>query len=131
MLVHKGNTVWGVRREGGGGGKYSLFRKAIDGTSGIEAWKRNLLVRPRAMLKSSDILFLGVMPIDILADDPHAAYDGRLGGSIWVCSEKDGSKVAEYTLSAPVNWDGMVAAGRRLYLSTADGRLICMASVDR
>jgi hypothetical protein len=45
-----------------------------------------------------------------------------------VCSEEDGSKLAEYTLPAPVNWDGMAAAGRRLYLSTADGQLICMAS---
>ena len=87
-------------------------------------------MRPRARLKSGDMLFLGVMPTGIPADDPHAAYDGRLGGSIWVCSENDGSKLAEYALSAPVNWDGMAAAGRRLYLSTADGRLICMASVD-
>ena len=87
-------------------------------------------MRPRAMLKSGDMLFLGVMPTDIPADDPHAAYDGRLGGSLWVCSEKDGSKLAEYALPAPVNWDGMAAAGRRLYLSTTDGRLTCMASAE-
>ena len=130
MLVHKENTVWGVQRGGRGGGEYSLFRKALDGSSGIRPWKRDLSVRPSAILKSGDLLFLGVMPTDIPADEPHAAYDGRLGGSIWVCSEKDGSKVAQYALSAPVNWDGMAAAGRCLYLSTADGRLICMASVD-
>ncbi|MHC4403133.1 MAG: hypothetical protein ACYTG0_26015 [Planctomycetota bacterium] len=47
-----------------------------------------------------------------------------------VCSEEDGSKLAEYVRSAPVNWDGMAAASRRLYLTTADGRLVCMPSID-
>jgi len=80
------------------------------------------------MLKSGDLLFLGVMPTAIPADDPHAGYDGRLGGSLWVCSASDGSRLSEYALPSPVNWDGMAAAGRRLYVSTADGRLVCMAS---
>ena len=69
----------------------------------------------------------GVMPTEIPTGDPHAAYDGRLGGSLWVCSAHDGSKLGEYALSGPVNWDGMAAAGKRLYLSTADGQLMCMA----
>jgi hypothetical protein len=46
-------------------------------------------------------------------------------------TEKDGSKLAEYSFSAPVSWDGMAAAGRHLYLSTVDGRLVCMASVHK
>jgi len=129
MLVHDENTVWGVVRNGRGNpvGKYSLFKRGLDTSTGDKPWRKDLSVRPRAMLKSGDMLFLGVMPTEIPADDPHAAYDARLGGSLWVCSEKDGSKVAEYALSAPVNWDAMAAAGRRLYLSTADGRLVCMA----
>jgi len=129
MLVHNENTVWGALRNDrkNPAGKYSLFRKNIDISAPDKPWKQDLPVRPRAMLKSGDLLFLGVMPIDIPADDPHAAYDGRLGGSLWVCSEKDGSKLAEYALPAPANWDGMAAADRRIYLSTADGRLICMA----
>jgi hypothetical protein len=132
MLVHNETTVWGVLRNDrrSPAGKYSLFRKNMDPSREDKPWNKDLPVRPRAMLKSGDMLFLGVMPTDIPADDPHAAYDGRLGGSLWVCSEKDGSKLAEYALPAPVNWDGMAAAGRRLYLSTADGRLICMAPSD-
>ncbi len=133
MLVHNENTVWGAVRNGrrNPAGKYSLFRKSMDASTGDKPWRKDMPVRPRAMLKAGDLLFLAVMPTDIPADDPHAAYDGRLGGSLWVCSADDGSKVAEYALSSPVNWDGMAAAGRCLYLSTADGRLVCMASVDR
>ncbi len=131
MLVHDENTVWGIQRARSGEGKYNLFRKAIDATSAIKAWKQDLPVRPRAMLKSGEMLFLAVMPTEIPTDDPHAAYDGRLGGSLWVCSENDGSQIAEYPLSAPVNWDGMAAADHRLYLSIADGRLTCMTPVEQ
>jgi hypothetical protein len=132
MLVHDPHTVWGVLRENRRrtAGQYSLFKKVLDPSAGDKPWKVALPVRPRAMLKSGNLLFLGGMPTDIPADDPHAAYDGRLGGSLRVCSERDGSTLAEYALSAPVNWDGMAAAGRRLYLSTADGRLICMAPAN-
>ena len=129
MLVYKENTVWGVHKIGKTGGQYSLFKNDIDTDSKKGTWEKDLPVRPRAMLKSGDMLFLGVMPMDIPQDDPHAAYDGKLGGMLWVCSEKDGSKVADYPLAAPVTWDGMAAAERRLYLSTADGRLICMGPV--
>ena len=132
MLVHNENTVWGVLRNGRGNpvGKYSLFKKSLDTSTGGKPWRKDLPVRPRAMLMAGDLLFLGVTPTDIPADDPHAAYDGRLGASLWVCSANDGNKLAEYALPAPVNWDGMAAAGRRLYLSTADGRLVCMGPSD-
>jgi hypothetical protein len=132
MLVHDESTVWGVLRNDrrNPAGKYSLFRKNLDSSAREKPWKKDLPVRPRALLKSGDLLFLGVMPTDIPEDDPHAAYDGRLGGSLLVCSERDGSNLAEYALPAPANWDGMAAADRRLYLSTADGRLICMAPSD-
>lgn len=51
----------------------------------------------------------------LLLNDENPVYGTALGG---------------HALAAPVNWDGMAAAGRRLFLSTADGRLVCMASVD-
>jgi len=132
MLVHDEDTVWGILRTARGNpvGKYTLFKRCMNASAGDRPWRRDLSVRPRAMLKAGDLLLLGVMPTDIPADDPHAAYDGRLGGSLRVCSEKDGNTLAEYALHAPVNWDGMAAAGGRLYLSTADGRLVCMTSGD-
>jgi len=128
MLAFEGNVVWGVSRDGRGNpvGKYGLFRKSLDTSVGKKPWRRNLSARPRAMLKSGDALVLGVMPVERPASDPHAAYDGRRGGSLWICSAGDGGKLAEYALSSPVRWDGMAAAGGRLYLSTIDGRITCM-----
>ena len=51
------------------------------------------------MLKSGENLFLGCMPIAVPPDDPHAAYEGRMGGLVWVVSAADGRKLAEYKLA--------------------------------
>ena len=36
--------------------------------------------------------------------------------------------VAEYPLDAPPAWDGLAVANGRLFLSLADGRIVCMAA---
>jgi hypothetical protein len=132
MLVHQDDTVWGAQRTHRRRtfGDYRLFKRGIEGAPSGSAWQVDLPVRPRAMLKAGDHLVLGVMPKEIPEDDPHAAYEGRLGGAIWVCSEKDGSKVGERPLPSPVVWDGMAAANGRLYLSTTDGRVTCLGSSE-
>ena len=89
-------------------------------------WTNEFPVRATAMLKSGDRLMLGVAPIEIPDDDPHAAYEGRLGGSLWVCSEADGAKIAELPLPSPVVWDGMAAANEKLFVATADGTVVCL-----
>jgi hypothetical protein len=70
------------------------------------------------------------MPKEIPEDDPHAAYEGRLGGAIWVCSEDDGRKMGEHPLPSPVVWDGMAAAGGRLYLTTIGGQVMCLGPAE-
>lgn len=142
MMVYDENGIWGVRRQGDSNGKYSLFRKENTPFSDDDeslpdfrnipedqvdksTWKINLPVRTRAMLKSGDNLFLGVTPVQIPADDPHAAYEGRRGGAIWVASCEDGSMVAEYQLDSPAVWDGMAAANGKLFLATSDGSVLC------
>lgn len=143
MMVYDENGIWGVRRQGDSNGKYSLFRKENTPFSDDEesspdfrnipedevdksVWKINLPARTKAMLKSGDNLFLAVMPTEIPPDDPHAAYDGRMGGSIWVASCEDGTTVAEYKLDSPAVWDGMAAANGKLFLSTSDGAVLCL-----
>jgi outer membrane protein assembly factor BamB len=144
MMVFDDRAVWGVRRQGDANGKYHLFKAENRPFSEEEkplpdfrriapdevnqyVWKNDLPVRATALLKSGDHLVLGVMPVEVPQGDPHAAYEGRLGGSVWVCSQADGSKVAEYRLDAPVTWDGMAAAGEKLFLSTSDGSVLCLA----
>ncbi|MHC4546820.1 MAG: hypothetical protein ACYSYL_20260, partial [Planctomycetota bacterium] len=105
------------------------FRKIPRDQVDRSVWTSDLPVRPRAMLKSGDHLFMGVMPVGISQDDPHAAYEGRKGGKIWIAGAKDGRKVAEYKLGSPVVWDGMAAAHGRLFISTTDGSVFCWAGL--
>ena len=143
MMVYDDYGVWGVKRQGGGG-KYNLFEKPNTPFSDSEEsrpdfgvgpavkgkaprWTAPMTVRPRAMLKSGDNLYMGTMPVQTLAGDPHAAFEGRMGGMITVVSAKDGKGVAEYKLAAPVVWDGLAAANGRLFVSTEAGVVQCFA----
>jgi len=54
------------------------------------------------------------------------ALDGAQGGLLWAVSAEDGTKLAQYRLESPPVFDGMIAANGRLYISTMNGRLICM-----
>ena len=141
MMVYDDYGVWGVKRQGGGG-KYGLFEKPNTPFSDSEKsvpdfgvgsavkgkaskWTAPMTVRPRAMLKSGDNLYMGTMPIQTLPGDPYAAFEGRMGGMITIVSAKDGKQVAEYKLAAPVVWDGMAAANGRLFVSTETGTVQC------
>jgi hypothetical protein len=142
-MVYDDRAIWGVRRKGDSNGKYSLFKKENTPFSDNEEslpdfrkiprdqidaciWTRDIPVRTKAMLKSGEHLFLGVMPVDIPEDDPHASYEGRKGGMVWVVTTDDGSKVAEYEMNSAAVWDGMAAVNEHLYISTTDGSVLCL-----
>jgi len=54
-------------------------------------------------------------------------FAGRSGSVLWAVSAKDGSKLAELKLDALPRFDGIAAAGGRLYIATTDGRVLCLA----
>jgi outer membrane protein assembly factor BamB len=56
-----------------------------------------------------------------------AALAGQRGALLWAVSAGDGKRLAELKLDAPPVWDGMAAAGGRLYLATTDGKVRCFA----
>ncbi len=63
-----------------------------------------------------------------VATDRKRAWQTELGALLWVASAASGQKLAQYHLeSLPVR-DGMAAAGGRLYMTMADGRVICWSS---
>jgi outer membrane protein assembly factor BamB len=57
-----------------------------------------------------------------------AALQGRLGGQLLVVSATDGQTLAAYELGTVPTFDGLVAAQGCLYLTTLDGRLLCLGS---
>jgi len=56
-----------------------------------------------------------------------AALAGRKGALLWAVSAVDGKRLAELRLDATPVWDGMAAAGGRLYLATTEGKVCCFA----
>ena len=78
------------------------------------------------LLKYLYKLFVAGPPDVIPADDPLAAFEGRKGAELLVISAKTGRMLAELPrLDAPPVYDGLIAAGACLYLSTTDGRIHC------
>ena len=57
--------------------------------------------------------------------DPLAAFEGRMGSRFAELSIADGKKITETTLDCTPVFDGLIAAGGRLYLATTDGSIIC------
>ena len=55
-----------------------------------------------------------------------AAMEGRKGAVLLAVAAADGETLATHKLSFPPVWDGMAAAGGRLYLATMDGKVICL-----
>ncbi len=90
-----------------------------------EKYQKMIPVRVRAMVLAGDRLFVAGPPDKVVAGDPLAAFEGRAGALLQVFSAKDGSLVKSRELSSPPAFDGMSAAGGRLYLATRDGKVIC------
>ena len=60
-----------------------------------------------------------------------AAWEGKRGGLLWAVSAADGKQLAQYKLDVPPIFDGMAAAGGKLYLALIDGTLACHAAKKR
>ncbi len=90
-------------------------------------WAQWAPMRVRAMVLADETLFVAGPPDVLDPDDPMAAFEGRKGALLWAVSAADGKKLAEYKLDSPPVFDGMIAANRRLYLSTRDGNVLCFS----
>ena len=145
-LAFDAETVWGVRR----GVKkheheYSIFASprpdpAVQESllpdfavrSGQEKplredWVAAMPLRPRAMIRAGDRLFVGGMTDQFDPNDPiNAEHLGDGKGWLQIASVIDGKLLARLPLEAPPVWDGMAAAGGRLFISTRGGTVICL-----
>ncbi len=57
-----------------------------------------------------------------------AAWEGKKGAPLWAVSAISGEKLAELQLDTPPVFDGMAAAQGQLYVSGADGSVICLGA---
>jgi len=88
-------------------------------------WSIQVPLRVRAMLVAGPTLFVAGPPDVVDPVDPWAAFDGKKGAMVWAVATADGRKLAEHQLESPPLFDGMAAAGGRLYLATTDGSVVC------
>jgi len=89
-------------------------------------WEQRVRIRITAMVRTGDTIFVAGSPDVIDPKDPHGAWEGRKGGILAAFAAGDGKRLAEYKMLAPPVWDGMAAAGGRLFISTSDGCVVCM-----
>ncbi|NQU26646.1 MAG: PQQ-binding-like beta-propeller repeat protein [Candidatus Nealsonbacteria bacterium] len=90
-------------------------------------WKALVPIRARGLVLADDTLFLAGCRDVIAEDDPTAAYEGRGPSLLWAVSAADGTMIEEYELDAPPVGDGMSAAGGKLYISSTEGTVTCLA----
>jgi len=91
-------------------------------------WYEWVPVRARAMVLAGERLFVAGPPDVVPEDDPMAALEGRAGGVLRAVDAAGGKTLAERRLDAPPVFDGLIAAGGRLYMVTRDGRVTCFAA---
>jgi len=105
-------------------------------------WTKDMSMFARALVLAEKVLFVAGPP-DIL-DEPQAfrqinepqvrrdlaeqvaAFNGKKDAVLAAISITDGTELGRYDLDSPPVFDGMAAAGGRLYLATLNGRLVCM-----
>jgi len=89
-------------------------------------WEHRVDIRITAMVRAGETLFAAGSPDVVDPKDPHGAWEGRKGGILAAFATADGKELARYNLAAPPVWDGLAAAGGRLYIATTDGKILCM-----
>ncbi len=113
---------------------YRLFGRPLKGKKGTADWTCRIPVVGRALVLAGDTLFVAG-PDNPAADiprDPAAtdaiveAVESDRGGRLLAVSPADGTTRGEDVLKSPPVFDGMIAAGGRLYLSTRAGTVVCL-----
>jgi hypothetical protein len=108
------------------GARRGQLKKASPQQQAGIVWERSVGIRVTAMVRAADTLFVAGSPDIVDPNDPHGAWEGRKGGLLAAFSTSNGEPLAETKLPAPPVWDGMAAAGGRLYLALGDGTVICL-----
>jgi hypothetical protein len=121
-------------------------RRAID-PSHVIGRTATLPVRLRALVRAGERVYAAGRPAEGLSGEPAILWQrprgepavadapevhpldrsgpAPAGWKLWTFSVDDGRKLAELKLPVEPAWDGLAAAGGRLYLTTVDGRLRC------
>jgi outer membrane protein assembly factor BamB len=118
-----GRGIWKLEQEAFGLDKMIGYTRAEPAV-----WMDWLPVRIRGMVKAGDTLFVAGAPDVLDPKDPYAAFESRKGAHLVAVCAQDGKKLSEMSLECPPIFDGLMAAGGRLFASLEDGTLLCLAA---
>jgi len=130
VLVFNNATVFGYGRKTVDwsnqllDGPYRLFAVARDEASTL-LWEKPVPLHVRAMVLAGDTLFLAGPPINA-SDD--LWIDDADGGRLLAVSTTDGAILSQQELPSPPVFDGMAAAQGKLYVSTVNGKILCLGA---
>ncbi|UCD49103.1 MAG: PQQ-binding-like beta-propeller repeat protein [Phycisphaerales bacterium] len=130
-----------VRRETGSALEFSGKTGATADFTVEHHWTKEVPLLVRAMVLADETLFVAGPP-DLIdeertfrqMEEPQvrprleaqaAALAGAKGALLMAVSKRDGEELARWELPHPPVFDGMAAAGRRLYLTAMDGSVRC------
>lgn len=91
----------------------------------LPIWEQRVPIRAHGMLLANRHLYLAGPPDLPPGVDAYEAMIGKRGAVFRVVATEDGKPLAEFRMKEVPVFDGLVAAGERLYMSTMDGTLIC------
>ncbi len=103
-------------------GAYRLFSARRADRSA--QWSKQVPIAVRAMVLADKVLFVAGPPA-VAVKGPEVR-GGTLEGRLMAFSAVDGGELGEFRLDVPPVFDGMAAAGGRLYVSLENGRVLCL-----
>ncbi|MGB2821960.1 MAG: PQQ-binding-like beta-propeller repeat protein, partial [Phycisphaerae bacterium] len=140
QIVKAGAERKPIKKKGERTGKF----RTLSVTRFVPSWSNDTSVQVTAMVLADKVLFAAGPPdvedevrsVKMLADpetqkklaEQSAAFEGRRGALLIAVSPSSGQKLAAYRLDSMPRFDGMIAAGGRLYLATVDGKVLCLGT---
>jgi hypothetical protein len=110
---------------------FSAFRREDPvWRKGLSLIVRGMILAPRT--DSDGKLLFVAGPVERREDDPDplAPYRGEGDGKLVVLDAAEGKQLAELGLPSQPVFDGMAAAGGRLFISMTDGSVVCLEGVE-
>jgi len=105
----------------------SNLAQALAATPSKKSWQSDIPLTGKAIAMSGNVVLVAGTPVVFPSGDIAEAYEGRMGGVLWLADSATGEKLAEHTLPAPPAWDSLAIANGAVYIALTDGRLLCFA----
>ena len=82
-------------------------------TPSRKVWQSEIPLTGKAIALAGKTVLLAGTPVVFPEDDVAKAYEGKLGGVLWLADTETGEKLSEYKLPSPPAWDTITSTAPR------------------